>query len=74
MDGFFRLLSGERGAWECRLLSGLTSYSEASGAGAYRASVMDVPVIIQLKFLQYYENVEVPQIPSSTECSRFQLF
>ena len=31
--------------------------------GAHRAPVMDVPVIIQLKFLQSYENVEVPQIP-----------
>ena len=30
-------------------------------------------MIIQLKFLQYYENVEVPQIPFSTGCSRFQL-
>ena len=70
---FFRLLGGERGAWECRLLSGLPSFSEASGEGAYRASVVDVLVIIQLKFLQYFENVEVPQIPSSTECSRFQL-
>ena len=60
---------------ECRLLSGLPSYSEASGAGAHRAPVMDVPAVIQLKFLQYYENVEVPQFPfrSSTECSNFQL-
>ena len=32
--GFFRLLGGERGVWECRLLSGLPSYSAASGAGA----------------------------------------
>ena len=72
--GFFRLLGGERGVWECRLLSGLPSYSVASGAGAHRAPVVDVSVIIQLMFLQYYENVEVPQIPSSTECSRFQLY
>ena len=72
-DGFFRLLGGERGVWECRLLSGFPSYSEASGAGAHRAPVVDVPVIIQLVFLQYCENVEVPQIPSSTECSNFQL-
>ena len=46
----------------------------ASGAGAHRALVMDVPVIIQLLFLQYFENVEVPQVPSSTECYRFQLY
>ena len=52
---------------------GLPSFSEASGAGAHRAPVMDVPAIVQLEFLRYYENVEVPQIPSSTECSRFQL-
>ena len=57
-----------------RVLSGLPSYSVASGAGAHRALVMDVPVIIQLTFLQYFENVEVPQIPSSTECYRFQLY
>ena len=50
-----------RGVWECRLLSCLPSYSEASGAG--RALVMDVLVIIQLMFLQFFENVEVPQIP-----------
>ena len=31
--------------------------------GVYRAPVMDVPVIIQLKFLHSYENVVVPQIP-----------
>ena len=61
--GFFRLLGGERGVWECRFLSGPPFYSEASVAGAHRAPVMDVPVIIQLKFLHYYENVEVPQIP-----------
>ena len=60
--------------WECRLLSGLPSYSVASGAGAPRASVMDVSVIIQLMFLQHFEDVEVPQIPSSTECSGFQLY
>ena len=30
-------------------------------------------MIKQLMFLQYYENVEVPQIPSTTECSRFLL-
>ena len=48
--------------WECRLLSGPSF------------SVMDVPVIIQLVFLQSYENVEVPQIPFLTECSRFQLY
>ena len=72
--GFFRLLRGERGVWECRLLSGLPSYSVASGAGAHRALVMGVSVIIQLMFLQYFENVEVPQIPSSTECYRFQLY
>ena len=47
---------------------------EASGAGAHRAPVMDVPVITQLMFLQYFEDVEVSQIPSSTECYRFQLF
>ena len=35
---------------------------------------MDVPVITQLMFLQYFEDVEVPQIPSSTECYRFQLY
>ena len=72
--GFFRLLGGERGMWEFRLLSGLPSYSVASGAGAHRALVVDVPVIIQLTFLQYFENVEVPQIPSSSECSRLQLY
>ena len=49
--------------WECRLLSGHPSYSEASGAGAHRAPVMDVSVILQLKFLHSYENVEVPQFP-----------
>ena len=60
---------------KCRLLSGLPSYSKASGAGAHRAPVMDVPEIKkQQKFLQNYENVEVPQIPSSTECFRFQLY
>ena len=58
---------------EGRVVSGLPSYSVASGAGAHRALVTDVPVIIQLVFLQYFENVEVPQIPSSTECCRFQL-
>ena len=47
--GFFRLPGGERGVWECRLLSGLPSSSEASGAGAHRAPVMDVPVILQLQ-------------------------
>ena len=31
--------------------------------GAHRAPVMDVPVIMQLKFLHSYENVEVPQFP-----------
>ena len=31
--------------------------------GANRAPVMDVPVILQLKFLHSYENVEVPQFP-----------
>ena len=72
--GFFRLLGGECGVWECRFLSGLPSYSVASGAGAHRAPVVDVSVIIQLMFLRYFENLEVPQIPSSTECSRFQLY
>ena len=42
--------------------------------GALRSPVMDVPVITQLMFLQYFEDVEVPQIPSSTECYRFQLY
>ena len=70
--GFFRLLGGERGVWECRFLSGLPFYSVASGAGGHRAPVMDVSVIIQLMFLQYFE--KVPQIPSSTECCRFQLY
>ena len=46
----------------------------ASGAGALCDPVVDVSVIIQLMFLQYFEDVEVPQIPSSTECYRFQLF
>ena len=36
--------------------------------GAHRAPVMDVPVIIQLKFLQSYENL---RFRSSTECSNF---
>ena len=31
-------------------------------------------MITQLMFLQYFEDVEVPQIPSSTECYRFQLY
>ena len=35
---------------------------------------MDVSVTIQLTFLQCFENVEMPQIPSSTECSRLQLY
>ena len=61
--GFFWLLGGERGACECRLLSGLPTYSDASGAGAHRTPVMDVPVIIQLKFLQYYVLDRVLQIP-----------
>ena len=42
--------------------------------GVHRSPVMDVPVITQLMFLQYFEDVEVPQFPSSTECSRFQLY
>ena len=42
--------------------------------GAHRSPVMDVPAITQLMFLQYFEDVEVPQIPSSTECYRFQLY
>ena len=29
-------------------------------------------MITQGMFLQYFEDVEVPQIPSSTECYRFQ--
>ena len=37
------------------------------------APVMDVPVIIQLKFLQYYENVEVPQIPFLGRVLQLQL-
>ena len=36
--------------------------------------VMDVPVITQLMFLLYFEDVEMPQFPSSTECYRFQLY
>ena len=32
------------------------------GARCASYSGLDVPVIVQLKFLQYYENVEVPQI------------
>ena len=67
-------LGGERGVWECRFLSGLPSYSVASGAGAHRAPVTDVSMFIQLMFLQSCENVEVPQIPFLTECSRFQLY
>ena len=31
-------------------------------------------MITQFMFLQYFEDVEVPQIPSSTECYRFQLY
>ena len=31
-------------------------------------------MITQLMFLQYFEDVEVPQIPSSTEGYRFQLY
>ena len=68
------------GCWVASVVCGnavfslVPSYSEASGAGAHRVPVMDVPVIMQLKFLQYYENVELPQIPSSTECIRFQLY
>ena len=42
--------------------------------GALRSPVMDVPVITQLLFLQYFEDVEVPQIPSLTECYRFQMY
>ena len=42
--------------------------------GAHRSPGMDVPVITQLMFLQYLEDVEVSQIPSSTECYRFQLY
>ena len=42
--------------------------------GAHRSPVMDVPVITQLMFLQYSEDVEVTQIPSSTECYRFLLY
>ena len=43
--------------------------------GAHRAPVMDVPVILQLKFLQNYENVErCLRFRSSTECSNFQLY
>ena len=34
-----------------------------AGRGAHRSPVMDVLVIIQLMFLQYFEDVEVPQIP-----------
>ena len=30
--------------------------------------------LCDIMFLQYSENVEVPQIPSSTECYRFQLY
>ena len=37
--GFSRLLGGERGVWECRLLSGVSSYSVTSGAGAHRTLV-----------------------------------
>ena len=42
--------------------------------GAHHYPVVDVPVITQLMFLQYFDDVEVPQIPSSTECYRFQLY
>ena len=31
-------------------------------------------MIIQLMFLLYFEDVEVRQFPSSTECHRFQLY
>ena len=47
--------------------------------GATRCAVRIVlrlwtsPVITQLNFLQYFENVVVPQFLSSTECSRLQL-
>ena len=49
--GFFWLLGGERGVWECRL------------PGAYRASVMDVPCDYAAQVFEFCENVEVPQIP-----------
>ena len=42
--------------------------------GAHRSPVMDALVITQLMFLQSFEDVEVPQIPSSTECYRIQLY
>ena len=50
---------------------GLASPHSYLGAPCASYSGLDVPVVVQLKFLQSYENVEVPQIPSSTEC--FQL-
>ena len=71
--GFFRLLGGERGCGSA-VFSLVPSYTEASGAGAPRASVMDVSVIMQLMFLQSHENAEAPQIPFLTECYRFQLY
>ena len=41
--------------------------------GAHRAPVMDVPVIMQLKFLHSYENVEVPQFPFLDRVLQLQL-
>ena len=60
MVGFFRLLGGELGG--------------GSEVFSLVFPLVDVSVIIQLMFLQYFENVDVPQFPSSTECYSFQLF
>ena len=70
--GFFMLLGGERGVGECRLLSGLPSYSQTSGAGAHRAPVVDVPVIFQLKFrtwrcLRFRPRQSAPDSSCTTE-------
>ena len=63
--GFFWLLGGERGGGSpvFSLVSPLTQRQAEQVRGAHRSPVLNVSVVMQLKFLQYYENVEVYQIP-----------
>ena len=42
---------------------GITPSWVPPGARCASYSGLDVPVIMQLQFLQYYENEEVPQFP-----------